>query len=111
MLKPSQLGLFEASLQPKPAPKSARRQPKAALKITSPSVQAKVKVQPEVRLESKSNLFSAPYGHCRICGSWTAIPGLDASLCSHSACGSSGWVVDSAWLAANPRRGGKGGAA
>jgi len=44
MSKSSQLGLFEAS-----------RQPKAALKITSPSIQAKVakvKVQPEVRLES-----------------------------------------------------------
>ena len=60
MSKPSQLGLFEAS-----------RQPKAALKITSPSIQAKVKVHPEVKLESESNLFSA----------------------------------------ANPRRGGKGGAA
>ena len=72
MSKSSQLGLFEAS-----------RQPKAALKITSPSIQAKVakvKVQPEVRLESESNLFSTSYGHCRICGSWIAIPGLDASL-------------------------------
>jgi len=100
MSKSSQLGLFEAS-----------RQPKAALKITSPSIQAKVNVQPEVRLESESNLFSTSYGHCRICGSWIAIPGLDASLCNRSACSSSGWVVDSAWLAANPRRGGKGGAA
>ena len=87
MSKPSQLGLFEALLQPKLDPKSARRQPKAALKITSPSIQAKVKVQPDFRLESESNLFSTSYGHCRICGSWIAIPGLDASLCSHSVCG------------------------
>ena len=75
--------------------------------IASHSVQ-----KTEIHPEATSNSIAAPWGYCRSCGSPISISGLDASLCSNPAktCGSSGWVVDPIWLAANPPRN-KGGAA
>ena len=50
----------------------------------------------EVKVEAISPVGCAKsfYGYCKKCGSEISIPGLNASMCSHSdrTCGSSGWI-------------------
>lgn len=111
----SQFSLFgDSGADPAPKPKAlkAKPSPKAAAKRIDSAVIRKIEIQP-VEPGPKPTSNSAKWGYCRICGMEIAIPGLDSSLCSNPdlSCGSSGWVVDPQWLAANPPRSGKGGAA
>jgi hypothetical protein len=100
-------GDFGADPSPKEKSSKPKSQPKSAAKRITSAVTQKIEVQ------SSPPSAHTKWGNCRVCGQVIAIPGLDASLCSNPAriCGSSGWVVDPQWLAANPSRSGKGGAA
>jgi hypothetical protein len=100
-------GEFGADPYPKEKAPKPKQQPKSAAKRITSAVVQKIEVQ------SKPHPTPAQWGNCRVCGAPIAIPGLDASLCSNPAriCGSGVWVVDPQWLAANPSRTGKGGAA
>jgi hypothetical protein len=122
----SQLLMFEGSA---PSDLPLETVPKSKIKSKSRPIQSKqsnssvsipTQVQPsavrvlvEAQLKEEIQEKPAPYGLCSVCNSPIATPGLDALLCSNPnrTCGSGGWVINSQWLAANPRRNSKGGAA
>ena len=103
----SLFGEFEATPAPKQKSKAKPSLKTAANRIES-AVVRKIEISP-VQLEPKPTDASAKWGYCRVYRKEIAIPRGDTSRFSNPTLTSrsSGWVVESPWLASQSQKGGQ----